>query len=134
MHGAFISAMCCACTASREGSCFSIAHSSNPDWVAERYFINHDELEISRFAVPLSDLRGQKSGAKEPEIEEIKQNTLHLLLDFRVDYLDRRLREIKAEIASVADEARLRELMTEFKEKTDFRNALARKIGSNILV
>ena len=112
----------------------AVAHSREPDWVAERYFINHDELEISRFAVPLSDLRGQKSGAKEPEIEEIKQNTLHLLLDFRVDYLDRRLREIKAEIASVADEVRLRELMTEFKEKTDFRNALARKIGSNIMV
>ncbi|MBR5918767.1 MAG: DNA primase, partial [Prevotella sp.] len=113
----------------------AVAHSSNPDWVAERYFVNHDELEISRFAVPLSDLRGQNSGAKIPDTEEIRQRTLHLLLDFRVDYLDRRLREIKAEIASVGnDETRLRELMTEFKEKSGFRNELARKIGSNILV
>ena len=113
----------------------AVAHSSNPDWVAERYFVNHDELEISRFAVPLSDLRGQNSGAKIPDAEEIRQRTLHLLLDFRVDYLDRRLREIKAEIASVGnDETRLRELMTEFKEKSGFRNELARKIGSNILV
>ena len=113
----------------------AVAHSSNSDWVAERYFVNHDELEISRFAVPLSDLRGQNSGAKIPDTEEIRQRTLHLLLDFRVDYLDRRLREIKAEIASVGnDETRLRELMTEFKEKSGFRNELARKIGSNILV
>ena len=113
----------------------AVAHSSNSDWVAERYFVNHDELEISRFAVPLSDLRGQNSGAKIPDAEEIRQRTLHLLLDFRVDYLDRRLREIKAEIASVGnDETRLRELMTEFKEKSGFRNELARKIGSNILV
>ena len=66
---------------------------------------------------------------------EAAVGTLHLLLDFRVDYLDRRLREIKAEIASVGnDETRLRELMTEFKEKSGFRNELARKIGSNILV
>ena len=113
----------------------AVAHSREPDWVAERYFINHDEIEISRFAVPLSDLRNQKSEAKEPDIEEIRQRTLHLLLDFRVDYLDRRLREIKAEIASVGnDETRLRELMTEFKEKSEFRNELARKIGSNIMV
>ena len=113
----------------------AVAHSRESDWVAERYFINHDELEISRFAVPLSDLRNQKSEAKEPDIEEIRQRTLHLLLDFRVDYLDRRLREIKAEIASVGnDETRLRELMTEFKEKSEFRNELARKIGSNIMV
>ena len=113
----------------------AVAHSHEPNWTAERYFINHDEIEISRFAVPLSDLRNQKSEAKEPDIEEIRQRTLHLLLDFRVNYLDRRLREIKAEIASVGnDETRLRELMTEFKEKSEFRNELARKIGSNILV
>ncbi|MBR1468933.1 MAG: DNA primase [Prevotella sp.] len=113
----------------------AVAHSANPEWKSEPYFINHDDIEISRFAVPLSDIRNLDPAIGGQDKDEVRQRAVHLVLDFRVDILDRRLQEIKAEIGSAtADAARLSALMAEFKEKSEMRNALARKIGSNIMV
>ena len=104
---------------------------------ADTYFINHDDINISRIAVSLAEEQFHLADSQRPrmDIETLQQQATHLMLDFRMDYLDRRLKEIKREIASVSDNAqRTRELMTEFMEKSQLRNTLAKKIGSNIIL
>ncbi|MBR5657461.1 MAG: DNA primase [Prevotella sp.] len=104
---------------------------------AESYFINHDDINISRIAVELTQDQFHLPDTQQPQldIETLQQQAMHLVLDFRMDYLDKRLKEIKREITNVQNSAeRTRELMTEFMEKSEMRNALAKKVGSNIIL
>ena len=115
----------------------AVAQSSVPGFDAERYFINHENIDIARVAAALSEDRFHLAESQQPrdDKESIRQRALHLVLDFRMDYLEQRLREIKGEIAALSgDTHRLQVLMEEFKDKSELRNALARKLGSNILV
>ena len=59
----------------------------------------------------------------------------HLLLDFRKDFVDERLKQLKIEIGSCGnDMGRLQKLMLEFKDMQDMRNALAHALGNNVIV
>ena len=62
------------------------------------------------------------------------QQTTHLLLDFRMDYVEQRLRDLKQQIAAAADRQRMMELMQEFKQMQEIRNSLAKQLGSNIII
>ena len=67
--------------------------------------------------------------------EALRQRALHLVLDFRMDYLERRLKAIRQEIKQVGENVeRMRELMNDFKDISELRNSLARKLGSNIIL
>ena len=104
---------------------------------AETYFINHEDINISRIAVELAEDQFHLTESQQPrmDVETLQQQAMHLVLDFRMDYLDKRLKEIKKEITNVQNNAdRTRELMTEFQEKSQMRNALAKKVGSNIIL
>ena len=60
---------------------------------------------------------------------------MHLLLDFRLDYVEHRLKTLQTEIAQVASEPeKLMRLMAEFKDMQTIRNELARRLGSEIIV
>lgn len=115
----------------------AVAHSGEPGFDAEHFFINHENIDVARVAADLSEDGFHLADSQRPrdDTERIRQRALHLVLDFRMDYLEQRLREIKRDIAAAsADAVRLQELMEEFKDKSELRNALARKLGSNILV
>ncbi len=52
-----------------------------------------------------------------------------------MDYVERKLRTLKKEIAeSVADAGRMADLLKEYADMQKIRNALAQKLGNNILV
>jgi DNA primase len=52
-----------------------------------------------------------------------------------MDYLERRLKAIRSEIATAANDAeRLQQLMSDFKDASELRNSLARRLGSNIIL
>ena len=72
---------------------------------------------------------------KESEIETLRQQTLHLILDFRMDYVEHHLKELQQQISlSVNEPDKLMKLMAEFKEMQQIRNALAKKLGNDIIV
>ena len=72
---------------------------------------------------------------KESEIEILRQQTLHLILDFRMDYVEHHLKELQQQISlSVNEPDKLMKLMAEFKEMQQIRNALAKKLGNDIIV
>ena len=115
----------------------AVAHSADPGFVAERYFINHDDINISRLATEMAMDKIPLAESQQPrnDVETLRQRTQHLVLDFRMDYLDRRLKEIRREIAAATNDAqRLQQLMEDFKDHSELRNALARKLGSNIIL
>ena len=67
--------------------------------------------------------------------ESLRNRIQHLLLDFRMEYVEQHLKELKKQIAkSSSDSETLFKLMAEYKDMTEMRNALARQLGNNIIV
>jgi DNA primase len=129
----------------------AVAHHDDSDFVAEQYFIHHPDIEISKLASAMSVDRYQLINSpkkdelpktaeelrqeKESEIEILRQQTLHLILDFRMDYVEHHLKELQQQISlSVNEPDKLMKLMAEFKEMQQIRNALAKKLGNDIIV
>lgn len=126
----------------------AVSHSGEKDFIAIDYFVHNPEIEISNLASSLSvddyQLFGQKKedGAdrfveqedkNKKEEEELLSQVSHLLMDFRLDYLDRRLASLKQQInLAVSDVGRLLPLMNEYKEMQNMRNEIAKKIGRRI--
>lgn len=129
----------------------AVAHSSDKGFVAEQYFIHNDDIEISRTATRLSidelQFLAKDNGGEEPKSEKellveeeeriarLRGQVEHLLNDFRMDYLDKRLRRLQTDItAAVNDADRMRELMEEYKNVHKLRGQLAKVLGKNIVV
>ena len=129
----------------------AVERCEHPGFEAEPYFIHHDNIEISRLANSMSMDRYQMLKAqtqKEEEMDEVmrmqkekdkedslQQQTIRLLLDFRLDYLEHALKEKQAAIAQASnDPERLMQLMAEFKELQETRNAAAKALGSEIVI
>lgn len=129
----------------------AVQHSLDADFNAERFFIHHEDINISKVATDLSTDRYQLSQHAQDEaqplneqekqlratehIENIRKQLEHLLNDFRMDYLEHHLKELQKQIATpgIATD-RLQALMAEYKDAQMLRNKLARLLGNNIVV
>ena len=115
----------------------AVEHCTDADFKAENYFIHHEDINISQIATMMSEDIIQLAESQQMRVDEesIRNRTLHLILDFRMDYLDERLKMLQAQIASSADNAELTmKLMAEYKDASQLRNAIAKQLGSNILL
>ena len=128
----------------------AVAHADDPDFDSENYFIHHEDIEIGRVAADLCVDRLQLMRNDEPapqdayiddrerqkeEEEQLRNQTLHLVLDFRMDYVERRLKALSTEIAAATSEpARMNELIKEYTQLQTVRNDYARRLGTNIVV
>lgn len=130
----------------------AVNHAGDEQFCAEQFFLHHSDIEISRIATDLCMdkyqlLDEQKSVRADEEknadelrveeenrIEALRQQTEHLLNDFRMDYLEQRLRDLKRDISlAVNDPERLQQLMEEYKTAHELRSQLARLLGNNII-
>ena len=67
--------------------------------------------------------------------ETIRRDVMHLLLDFRLDIVEGRLKDLKLQIAAARnDRERLMELMAQFKDYQTIRNQLAKQLGNDIII
>ena len=114
----------------------AVAHSGEPDFKAETYFMHHPDVNISSLAARLAidtHQLGKSFQLKERE-GSLRQYVLHLVLDLRMDIVEKRLKELKAEMRQVgSDMARIKALMEEFKETQELRNALAQQLGNDLV-
>ena len=114
----------------------AVAHSGEPDFKAETYFMHHPDVNISSLATRLAidtHQLGKSFQVKERE-GGLRQHVLHLVLDLRMDIVENRLKELKAEMRQVgSDMARIKALMEEFKETQELRNALAQQLGNELV-
>ena len=130
----------------------AVNHAGDENFCAEQFFLHHSDIEISRIATDLCmdkyQLFDEQKAARADEeknadelrveeenrIEALRQQTEHLLNDFRMDYLEQRLRDLKRDISlAVNDPERLQQLMEEYKTAHELRSQLARLLGNNII-
>ncbi len=127
----------------------AVAKSADPTFKAEPFFVQHNDIEMSRLANELANERYHLSDSKqapplneadrkqreEEATEALRQQVTHLLLDFRMDYVERRLKVLQQQIGQVADNMeQLQKTMAEFRDMQEIRNQLAKKLGNNIIV
>ncbi len=124
-------------------------HSKDDNFSAEQYLINHNDIEISRIAVELSmdkyahiEMKGdsQPSAAakedyqREVQMERLHRRAEHLMLDFRLEYIDEKVKQTMEKItlpSLAADEKRA--LYTEYNNLLKIRKELAKRIGLNVM-
>ncbi len=129
------------------------AHSNDAGFNSEQFFTHHEDMDISKVATEVCfdkmriineqkahDKNEQKNAdelkiERENETEAIRQQTEHLLNDFRMDYLEQRLKEVQRQIAAATNDAQqLSALMAEYQKLHGLRSKLARLLGNNIIV
>ena len=114
----------------------AIEHSGEEGFKAEEYFTHHSDILVSTLAVKLSVDRFQLSESmqmKEREVD-LRDRIMHLILDYRMDYVEQHLKELQASLSMESDLNKTMEIMGEIKKMQDMRNVLARKLGNDIVV
>ena len=114
----------------------AIEHSDEEGFKAEEYFTHHSDILVSTLAVKLSVDRFQLSESmqiKEREVD-LRDRIMHLILDYRMDYVEQHLKELQASLSTESDLNKTMEIMGEIKKMQDMRNVLARKLGNDIVV
>ena len=115
----------------------AVEHSGEADFKAENYFMQHPDVNITSLAASLAIDRhqlGKRFQVKERE-GGLKQHVLHLVLDLRLDIVEKRLKEIQAQLKQAgSDMMRIRELLEEYKDTQLLRDALARQLGNDIVI
>ncbi len=112
------------------------AHSTDPAFVAETYFRNHPDIAISSLAAQLSIEHHQLSkGFQLKERENgLRLHVQHLVLDLRMDIIESRMKEIQQQLKSVGkDMARMKELLEEYRDTQQIRDALAKQLGNDVI-
>ena len=98
----------------------AVAHSTEPGFKALNYFMQHPDPAISQLATTLGIDNHQLSKSFEMKNSEasLRQRVQHLILDFRLDIVN----------------GHLKELLEDYKQTQELRNALAKERGSDVIV
>ena len=115
----------------------AVNHSGEADFVAENYFMQHPDVQISSLATQLAIDRHQLGKSFQLKEREggLRQHVLHLVLDLRMDIVEKRLKEIQAQLKQVGNDMdRIKALLEEYKETQELRDALAKQLGNNLVI
>ena len=117
----------------------AMQHTSEDGFKTEAYFLHHPDLHVSDLAAKLCIDRVQlsKSLDVKPTEETVRSNVMRLVRDFRRDYVEKRLKELQKQIKVLSkdgDNKKLMPVLEEFRDIQAIRNALAHKLGNDIIV
>lgn len=111
--------------------------STQDGFKAEPYFVHHPDIDVSRVAMQLTAEHFVLSESQQVKVtpDTIRRNVMHLLLDFRLDIVAQRMKDLKTQIAGAGnDRERLLELMAQFKDCQLIRNQLAKQVGHDVIL
>lgn len=114
-----------------------VDHSADPGFKAEDYLMKHSDMEISKLATEMSFDRFQlRKGAKLRTGDDVlRDQIVHLVLDFRMDVVSEKLAHLKKEISlNTGNQEKLISLIKEYQETQKLRNAIAKELGSEIII
>ena len=112
------------------------AHSCEEGFKAEEYFMHHPDIAISSLAADLAIDRHQLSPGFQPKEREggLRQRVIHLVLDLRMDIIEQRLKEIQKQLKTVGnDREQMKQLLEEFRDTQQIRDALAKQLGNDVI-
>jgi len=114
----------------------AVEHNDDEGFKAEAYFTHHPDVAVSTLATEMVIDRFQLSKSLQVKRDEdtLRNQVVHLVLDFRMDYVEQRLKDLQREITLAAsDTAKMMSLMGEYKEMQTIRNSIAKELGSDII-
>ncbi|MCR5270183.1 MAG: DNA primase [Prevotella sp.] len=114
----------------------AMAHSGDPDFKAEAYFMQHSDVELSSLAARLAIDRHQLGKGFQPKEQKgtLRQHVLHLVLDLRLDIIEKRLKDIQLQLKNVgSDMERAKSLLEEYRDTQQLRDALAKQLGNDLV-
>lgn len=114
----------------------AIEHSLDEGFVAENYFIQHPDINISEIATELSVEKFKLSESLQPKQDEaaLLENIKHLILDFRRNYVEHRYNELKEQIKQTQTNEGKIKALAELQKMQQLRNIIAKKLGNNIII
>lgn len=114
----------------------AVEHSGDEGFNAESYFTHHPDVDISRMATEMAidHFKLSKSLQVRRDGDTLRNQAEHLVLDFRMEYVSRRMDEVRRGISTAAGDAeRTAQLMAEYKDLQAIRNAIAKELGNDII-
>ena len=70
----------------------------------------------------------------QPREGSLRQRVVHLVMDYRMDLMSQRLKDIQMSIRQASDDMeRVMQLMKEYKDTQELRDMLAKRLGSDIV-
>ena len=115
----------------------AVEHSGDAGFKADLYFMQHPDPQVSQLAASLGIDRHQLSRSFQVNSNSnlLRQRIEHLILDFRMDIVSQHLKELQLKMKEIgSDMSQLKEIMDDYKQTQELRNALARQRGSDIIV
>ena len=115
----------------------AVEHNCDEGFVAETYFTSHPDVRISQLAATLAINHYQLSKSLQMEMKQdtLRQQVNHLILDFRMDIVEGRLKEIQLQLRQVGNDMdRIRQLLQEQKDVQQLRDTMARQLGNDVIV
>lgn len=115
----------------------AVEHNGDEGFNSETYFTHHPDIEISRVATDMVIDRFQLSQSLQVKKDEdtLRNQVVHLILDFRMDYVEKKMEDLKREITqSAGDTEKMMKLMAEYKDVQVMRNSIAKELGSEIIM
>lgn len=115
----------------------AVEHNNDEGFKSETYFTHHPDIDISRTATDMVIDHFQLSKSLQVKHDEdtLRNQVEHLILDFRMDYVEQHLKDLKREISlSINDTEKMMRLMAEYKDMQVIRNEIAKELGSDIII
>ena len=115
----------------------AVAQSQQPDFKAEADFTRHPDAQVSHLATRLAIDRHQLGGrfVVQPREGSLRQRVLHLMMDYRLDLLENRLKAIQQQLRQSGNDFKhMKQLLQEHKETKEIRDTLAKRLGSDLVV
>lgn len=115
----------------------AVEHNDDEGFKAETYFTHHPDIDISRTATEMAidHFKLSKSLQVKRDEDTLRNQVVHMILDFRMDYVEQQLKNLKQEITlSASDPDKMMKLMADFKELQVIRNSIAKELGSEIII
>ena len=116
----------------------AVEHSGEAGFKADLYFMQHPDPQVSQLAASLGIDRHQLSRSFQVNSNTnlLRQRIEHLILDFRMDIVSQHLKELQRKMKEMGSKMtpELKEVMDDYKQTQELRNALARQRGSDVIV
>ena len=118
------------------------AHASEPDFVAERYFIAHHNPALSRLAVDLIEEKYQlskyhsKTQTVLSEVDRLAEIVMHLMDDYKNSLVEQQIKDALNQLRQpevMSDPDKCVEVMSRYKGLIELKQYMAKRLGDRVI-
>ena len=118
------------------------AHASEPDFVAERYFIAHHNPALSRLAVDLIEEKYQlskyhsKTQTILSDVDRLAEIVMHLMDDYKNSLVEQQIKDALNQLRQpevMSDPDKCLEVMSSYKGLIELKQYMAKRLGDRVI-